>query len=170
LEKGIETITWTFDPLQAVNAHLNFEKLGVFADRYKVNYYGDTSSFLHRTGTDRLWVTWLLNSERVKRRLDHGSQGSARDHAPNRASVHVSGSLEPVTDETQVPGPALAIEIPLDLNSIARENVGLALRWREATRQAFIKALGAGYLVKEFYFAESSGRKIGVYLLSAENE
>jgi len=61
-------MTWTFDPLQSLNAHLDFAKLGVVADAYKINFYGEsTSSFLHKigTGTDRLWVTWLLDSERV---------------------------------------------------------------------------------------------------------
>jgi chorismate synthase len=69
LKLGVKRITWTFDPLQSRNAHLNFSKLGVIADRYYVDYYGVTSSFLHRFGTDRLWVTWLLDSERVASRL-----------------------------------------------------------------------------------------------------
>jgi predicted GNAT superfamily acetyltransferase len=69
LKLGVKRITWTFDPLQSRNAHLNFNKLGVIADRYYVDYYGATSSFLHRFGTDRLWVTWLLDSERVKSRI-----------------------------------------------------------------------------------------------------
>src|SRR5882762_7257164 len=47
LTKGIDTITWTFDPLQSLNAYLNVAKLGVIADRYRVNYYGETTSFLH---------------------------------------------------------------------------------------------------------------------------
>src|SRR6266853_798730 len=64
LANGIETITWTFDPLQSLNAHLNIAKLGVIADSYRVNYYGETTSFLHGSGTDRLWVTWSLNSDR----------------------------------------------------------------------------------------------------------
>ena len=63
LEKGIDTITWTFDPLQALNANLNFAKLGVVSERYLVNYYGETTSFLHSTGTDRLWVTWKLQKQ-----------------------------------------------------------------------------------------------------------
>ena len=67
LAMGIETITWTFDPLRARNARLNFARLGVTADRYEIDYYGETSSALHRLGTDRLWVTWSLNSERVER-------------------------------------------------------------------------------------------------------
>ena len=66
---GVKRMTWTFDPLQSRNAHLNFAKLGVIADRYYVDYYGTTSSFLHRYGTDRLWVTWWLQSGRVESRL-----------------------------------------------------------------------------------------------------
>ena len=66
---GIETITWTFDPLRARNARLNFSRLGVTANRYEIDYYGETSSVLHRLGTDRLWVTWALNS-RTSRRKD----------------------------------------------------------------------------------------------------
>lgn len=69
LKLGVKRITWTFDPLQSRNAHLNFNKLGVIADRYYVDYYGVTSSFLHRFGTDRFWVTWLLESERVAARM-----------------------------------------------------------------------------------------------------
>src|SRR5882724_973917 len=49
---GIDTITWTFDPLQSLNAHLNIARLGVTADSYRVNYYGETTSFLHAFGTD----------------------------------------------------------------------------------------------------------------------
>ena len=67
LALGIHKITWTFDPLQSKNAHFNFAKLGVVADRYKPDFYGrETSSILHRNGTDRLWVTWALGSRRVQ--------------------------------------------------------------------------------------------------------
>ena len=65
LAQGITQMTWTFDPLQSLNAHFNFAKLGVVADAYKINFYGEaTSSFLHQIGTDRLWVTWSLDSQR----------------------------------------------------------------------------------------------------------
>lgn len=60
LARGVDRITWTFDPLQTRNAFLNFEKLGVVADRYLPDFYGATSSPLHAAGTDRLWVTWHL--------------------------------------------------------------------------------------------------------------
>jgi len=65
IAQGIELISWTFDPLQSLNAHFNFNKLGVIADRYLLDFYGrDAASFLHQTGTDRLWVSWFVSHER----------------------------------------------------------------------------------------------------------
>lgn len=61
IARGVSRITWTFDPLQTRNAFLNFEKLGVIADRYLRDFYGETTSPLHAGGTDRLWVTWHLH-------------------------------------------------------------------------------------------------------------
>src|SRR5579863_6913351 len=70
LALGVKEMTWTFDPLCSRNAHLNFERLGVFCDSYRVDFYGpQTSSPLHRNGTDRLWVTWPMADRRVEERL-----------------------------------------------------------------------------------------------------
>ena len=64
MAQGIGLMTWTFDPLQSLNAHFNFNKLGVVADRYLPDFYGaEAASFLHQTGTDRLWVSWWLANE-----------------------------------------------------------------------------------------------------------
>src|SRR5207245_2620649 len=48
LEMGIDLVEWTYDPLQALNAHLNFTKLGVVVEEYEENIYGVSSSPLHR--------------------------------------------------------------------------------------------------------------------------
>src|ERR1700674_2240244 len=67
---GVREMTWTYDPLQSRNAHFNFSKLGVVSETYKVDFYGpETSSMLHRNGTDRLWVRWILNSRRGRDRV-----------------------------------------------------------------------------------------------------
>ena len=74
---GVHEMTWTYDPLQSRNAHFNFSKLGVVSDTYKTDFYGpETSSVLHRNGTDRLWVRWLLDSRRVRDRLAGKSTGA----------------------------------------------------------------------------------------------
>lgn len=64
LARGIDRITWTFDPLQPRNAYLNFEKLGVIGERYLPDFYGETSSPLISGGSDRLWVTWYLGDDK----------------------------------------------------------------------------------------------------------
>lgn len=153
LARGIKKITWTYDPLQSRNAHLNFGKLGVIADRYLVNYYGETSSFLHKSGTDRLWVTWLLDSERVVSKIDRHDVTKTPELNFN-ALVRVGQDGEPVVN-TDLKDEKLIIEIPGEVNAEV---------WREPTRAAFTAALGGGYVVSDFFMTE---RKVGVYLLTA---
>jgi predicted GNAT superfamily acetyltransferase len=62
----------------------------------------------------------------------------------------------------------LLIEIPADINSLQHQDVQLARRWREITREAFVEALAAGYVIKEYYRPARSGRVNGTYLLSLE--
>ncbi len=66
LERGVDRITWTFDPLQARNAYLNLVLLGVTASRYLRDFYGETTSPLHMLGTDRLWATWFIAHDRAR--------------------------------------------------------------------------------------------------------
>lgn len=172
LAQGIDTMTWTFDPLQSLNAHFNFAKLGVIADSYKVDFYGQTtSSFLLQvgTGTDRLWVTWLLDSPRVLEKLrkqDCGGVSAAKFEGIS-CLVRVTPKNTPQLAPSDVLSHAyLAIEIPEDINALQRESPTLAAKWREATRGAFSKAFGAGYLVEDFYGSTRNDRPLGTYLLS----
>lgn len=148
LAMGVKRITWTFDPLQSRNAHLNFGKLGVIADRYLVNYYGETSSFLHRSGTDRLWVTWLLDRERAP----------IGDVENIPVLVRVGPNNEPVPGNADYTNQKLIIEVPGEPNPEV---------WREPTRAAFTSALDAGYIVNDFHVIERNDRKAGAYLLVA---
>lgn len=73
LERGIELIEWTFDPLEIKNAYLNLEKLGAIARRYNINQYGITSSPLQGgLPSDRLIAEWWLKSKRVETLLGAG--------------------------------------------------------------------------------------------------
>ena len=66
MQRGINLIEWTFDPLELKNAYLNLQRLGAIARRYVRNQYGISSSPLHRgLPTDRLIVEWWLDSPRV---------------------------------------------------------------------------------------------------------
>jgi len=170
LSQGIERITWTFDPLQSLNAHLNFRKLGVVSDTYKTNFYGEaTSSFLHQIGTDRLWVTWRLDSQRVRGRLQATEDTQSllgEDNAP--ALVRNSTGDLPLANKSLeiLDGEHLSIEIPLEINRLQNEHSKLAIEWREATRWAFKTALDSGYLIEDFYRTNRGDHSVGVYLLT----
>jgi len=174
MAKGVRRITWTFDPLQSLNAHFNFGKLGVVSDAYKINFYGaQTSSFLHRLGTDRLWANWLLDSRRVERRLHEDSKGmDLPDNLERFAPLAQFGADgAPLRNESAkcLDQPYAMIEIPTDINALQQENPELAVEWREATRWAFTEAIASGYTVTEFYQTSRGNRRLGVYLLNSKS-
>jgi len=173
LTQGVKRITWTFDPLQSLNAHLNFGKLGVISDTYKINFYGEkTSSFLHQIGTDRLWVTWLLESQPVRERLqsetDQNKPPVETENAPTL--VQVSSGWEPKknTDSELFRKNHLSLEIPWNINDLLRERPKLAVEWRKATRWAFTEAFNSDYVVEDFYSAARNDQLVGVYLLTLQ--
>jgi predicted GNAT superfamily acetyltransferase len=174
LEKGFEHITWTFDPLQSTNAHLNFHKLGVVSSKYKVNFYGDQSSSpLHRCiGTDRLWVDWFLRSQRVANRvqLRHEHDSATVDHERVERLIRVGDDGWAVNRPGDLDGRPGIIEIPARIGLLQRENPAAAIAWREATRTAFVEAFAAGYVVDDFLRIDRNGHHVGGYLLARKSE
>jgi len=170
LAQGItRRITWTFDPLQSRNAHFNLTKLGALADEYRIDFYGQTSSsFLHSNSTDRLWMSWLLDSQRVKQRLE-GSSVMPPALAEAVPLIRVGPDLSPqrVGSPGQLKGVSALIEVPYDIDALQGEDPALAARWRAATRWAFNQQLASGYLVEEFYRQDRDGQKLGCYLLTS---
>jgi predicted GNAT superfamily acetyltransferase len=164
IAQGIGLISWTFDPLQSLNAHFNFGKLGVLADRYFVNFYGeDAPSFLHQTGTDRLWVSWLVSSERVKERMSGISYSAPSTLGLPLVQVEADdSSRRNDLDEGLAQNHAL-IEISSNIDALPRET---GLRWREDTRWAFTEALKVGHFVDGFVRETRGDKRIGKYILS----
>jgi predicted GNAT superfamily acetyltransferase len=170
LALGIREMTWTYDPLQSRNAHLNFAKLGIVSDMYKVNFYGpETSSALHRNGTDRLWVRWLLDSRRTRDRLE-GKNGRSESLDAMRLLaplVSFNGDGRPARADLaeSLARQRVSIEIPGEILEVERTDMGLAREWREATRWAFGEAIAAGFYVAEFCRAIRGQQGPGAYLL-----
>ncbi|HEX6125691.1 MAG TPA: hypothetical protein VFZ23_10015 [Pyrinomonadaceae bacterium] len=163
-----DRITWTFDPLQSLNAHFNFAKLGVLSDTYKVNVYGEQgASFLHRNGTDRLFVTWMLNSPRVHG-LMSGKLAAREEHTDAaRAAVLLCHSHSGAPERTANIGDVaaadfVAIEIPADINSIEHADFNMARKWREETRRVFTQLLSNGYVVVDYSL---ENERSGSYIL-----
>jgi len=129
LQRGIEVIEWTFDPLRFRNAHFNLERLGAIARRYLPDCYGVTTSPLHAgLPTDRLVAEWWLRSERVK-------------------SILADNPL-PTT------GQIARISLPSNMEEIGAEDRDAALRVQAEARAQFVEWFGQGYAAAA---VESSG-------------
>ena len=172
LGMGLDLIEWTYDPLQAANAHLNFAKLGIVVTEYEENIYGESSSPLHRgTPTDRFVAEWKLREPHVERRIASIGSAVSRDAAIADAPVaNPSRPGEPWIEPTEgnlfLTDRRLLVEIPTGFGDMQREAPDLALAWRLATRRIFQTYLGRGYRVVDFFLARNARR--GQYLLNAE--
>lgn len=149
-------VHWTFDPLEARNAHLNFVRLGVTASEYVRDRYLATSPLHAGLPTDRLIVDWDLPSARVAQRLDASSRSAAvpaeRTMPPFdaplvNATAAATAALRCLPPRLDVDAPAVRIAIPPDIQSIKRSAPDLAMEWRMHTRTAFEFYLARGYTV-----------------------
>jgi predicted GNAT superfamily acetyltransferase len=137
LERGIELIEWTFDPLEIKNAFFNIERLGAVVRRYVLNQYGTTTSLLHGgLPTDRCVAEWYIGSERVKQ-------------------VLVEGKYDPVEVEQR-------IEVPMAMQNWKQADPARALSEQASISEQFREHFRNGYAVTGFERAEDKG----TYLLS----
>jgi predicted GNAT superfamily acetyltransferase len=167
---GIKEMTWTFDPLRSRNAHLNFHRLGVICDDYRIDFYGpQTSSPLHRNGTDRLWVTWHMADARVEERIKgKDARAEVLDALTHlEPLVRFNGDGRPAEGDLAqaLARQRIAIEISGDIDTIERDDAARAREWRLATRKAFAEAIKAGFVVKEFCRSIRGQQGPGAYLL-----
>lgn len=177
VKQGVRLVTWTFDPIMGLNAHLNLRKLGAIGTRYYQDYYGDTEgSGLALLGTsDRLYVEWWVTSRRVEERL-HGSRAdlsldhylSAHTPMLNPSSAGANGLPLPSEGPPQFgENNALALlEIPADFRSLMAQDVELARLWRSHARAMFVQSFARGFVSTDFLHTEYDGRNRAFYLLS----
>jgi predicted GNAT superfamily acetyltransferase len=166
LAQGINEMTWTFDPLKGLNAHFNLSRLGVVADRYLADLYGaDTGSFLHRNGTDRLWVTWRLASASVKERLLNEKPIVDLRTAITLLEVSENGGAQMNRSAREITEAVVLIEIPDEIRDSR-----LAEEWRLSVRRAFMDAFAAGFVAVDYARAADTekGTICGRYVLTRE--
>jgi len=132
LSEGRRFIRWTWDPMQARNAHFNVNRLGVVARGYAANFYGTdystaTGEFGQPYGidSDRLVAGWQLDSPRV--------EALARGARPAEAG-----------------DPAASVAIPADWGALLHADPARARREQLRVRREFQDALAAGLVCAGF--------------------
>jgi predicted GNAT superfamily acetyltransferase len=132
LERGIDLIEWTFDPLELKNAYFNIEKLGAIIRRYVPNQYGTTSSFLHGgLPTDRCTAEWWIDSDRA------------------HAAVNGRPAGRPAIEAT--------IEVPTAIAELRKSDPKQARDIQQAVGERFQKLFGMGLAVIGFDRSEDAG-------------
>jgi predicted GNAT superfamily acetyltransferase len=173
LDMGIELMEWTFDPLQVVNAHLNFRRLGVVAEEYHLDVYGASPSTLHQGNpTDRFIVQWWMRAPRVAglagevpaARRDEDVAPAPGPEAPVVLEAESRGGrIEPTRLKLGLTEHDLQAVIPGRFPEMLARDPGLAQAWRLASREAFTHYLSRGYTVVDFLRRPDGG---GAYRLS----
>ncbi|MGI9017262.1 MAG: GNAT family N-acetyltransferase [Euzebya sp.] len=139
-QHGVNTISWTFDPLIARNAYFNLAKLGAIGTAYLTDHYGEMADGINAgQGSDRLLARWDVGATRAPTRpalpADPPIVVLDRDTAGEPVATDVNGS----------PHEVLAIAAPADILRLRRRNPSLAHRWRRAVRDHLIPLMAAGY-------------------------
>jgi len=172
LRAGVTVITWTYDPLQALNANLNLRRLGATGTEFVENFYGVTTSELHHgLPTDRLVVRWDLDAPRV--------QGLAQGTAlPRTVPAPVLPRINdvkwqagwPVSSDPRLDleAPELLLEVPPEWDVLCQAAPRLAAGWQEKVHRAFQAYLGRGYAAADFAPTEEGGRRRPLYVLKKE--
>jgi predicted GNAT superfamily acetyltransferase len=160
LAQGLDTITWTFDPLESRNARLNFHKLGATCNTYLRDLYGSIRDALNvGLPSDRFQVDWHIASDHVADRLRGDWKGPSlsalRAEGVPVLNRPAPGAL-PRPPQTVGPmkGDRLLIQIPAHFQAVKSADMGLARAWREHTRALFEAAFAAGYTVVDLLFEE----------------
>ena len=173
LAQGYDLIEWTFDPMQAMNAHFNFAKLGGVVEEYAPNFYGESTSTLHRgTPTDRVVLSWKISAPHVARRIEQASSAlRVKSHEVAEAPIVNATVMEGEWRKTKkidltIKERRLWIEIPTGFTEMQQRSPERALAWRMDVRQMFEEYLAKGYRAVDFVLQRDAG--FGRYLLARD--
>lgn len=132
LSEGRNFIKWTWDPMQARNAHFNLNRLRVIVGDYAENFYGTDyptdspeGSPANGIDSDRLFASWHLNSPRV---VD--------------AANGVAGA--------ELPEALARIEIPADWTTLVKRDTAAARQTQLRVRNEFQSAFQSGLVCAGF--------------------
>lgn len=152
LEHGLPWLTWTFDPLQARNANLNFRHLGAIGAEYLPNFYGPMGGSLGGgQQTDRLLALWLLDEPEVAS-LAQGAAPAEVDAGGAVWALRAAGTgplAEPLPQELDgamvASGTPFLVTMPSDVTLLLARAPELATRWRAALGSVMITLFASGY-------------------------
>lgn len=153
LAEGINSICWTYDPLQSRNAALNLTRLRATVEEYIPNCYGQFGGRIEKNlPSDRFIVNWRIATRGVEARLRAQRPPAPDPSLPrvNETRTNGRGLLANARLSLNLRAPRLLVEIPPNTDAMRERAPALARRWRFETRRIFLRYLAAGYRVRDF--------------------
>ncbi|MDI2019749.1 hypothetical protein [Paenarthrobacter nicotinovorans] len=144
LARGLETMTWTFDPLVSRNARFNLTKLGAVASEYERNFYGEMEDQINANDeSDRLVVVWPLSSARSINCSEGVPENVSLPEEALNSVLEYGPDSEPSL--MQADGD-LWCRAPRDIVALRGSNIGEAAMWRSHLRSVFENAFASGHV------------------------
>ena len=145
LDRGLSTISWTFDPLLRRNAWFNVSKLGAALTDYLVDFYGPMDDAQNGgDASDRVVAVWDLLGPRA-RAFAAGEQ--ALPSVPGDAAVLLreDHTGAPARMEGRAGARAVLVQVPQDAQQLRQDRPELARAWRVAVRATLVPLLTGGW-------------------------
>lgn len=151
LDRGVEEIAWTFDPLVSRNAWFNLVKLGAQPSEYLANFYGPMQDDLNGADdTDRLLLRWRLRDPAVVAACAGRVRAAAAlPRGPGAVEVlRADDAGRP--EQVEADGPLALVRVPADIERLRGSDPATARSWREAVREVLGGLLQDGGRVEGF--------------------
>jgi chorismate synthase len=171
LERGLDPVTWTFDPLRGRNANMNIRRLGCDVVGYVPDMFGDLPGFSSGWPTDQLLLEWRVASPRAEAAIAR-EDVDARFGLDRLVEVtqveHRGDGLEDLVGWTpDLRDEQLLVRVPQDAQAMRAADMELVLRWRHGIRAAMQHYLAAGFHI-EWFVPQVAPVRRNVYVLSRE--
>ena len=146
IARGLDTMTWTFDPLVSRNARFNLTKLGAHAAEYVRDFYGPMEDELNANDeSDRLVAVWPLTTPQSIA-CSEGLPLSVELPAFTARDVRATGpDGKPVLVEA---GGSLWCRVPGDIVALRGVDPDEATAWRARMREIFTTAFASGHTAR----------------------
>ena len=156
LARGITEIVWTYEPLRAANARLNIERLGATAREYEVDRYGAGfgTGLYGGMPTDRLHVSWALETPRVRDRLLGRVPPARRDETTGLQRF-----------DRATPADRALVPIPADIDAVIATDPAAALHWRQTVRESLQTAFANDFVITGFVPGDAANRTDAAYII-----
>jgi predicted GNAT superfamily acetyltransferase len=148
LQAGVDTISWTYDPLVRRNAHVNVGKLRAAPVEYLPNFYGARTDNINGSlTTDRVLVRWHLARPETQRAC--AGEVATPDLSGAEVVLSCGPDDEPV-EKRNDDSRRVLVAVPPDIAALRKARPDVAGAWRAALEQHLGNALMKGARVTGF--------------------